>query len=386
MRVGEHRLITLLALSLLWLGCNPTSTPPAEDAAASETPTTPAPLSPPITSECRPVDHVWDPATEPMLLPCEPTTEPCDNIDNDDDGFTDPHCPTRTCTSDSDCTYNGLLPDADCNFHPTIHEGHEPYPPGVCNQIDALPIKADHDLCWGKLCPPALKCVLGECIPPGTGLPNTDCTSGADCPLNAGCIPAEFETGEGDVTTGRCVWFCHEFSCTPDTVCFYRENLNEDTGVMHSSEQCCTPICAGKDCGTDGCGGTCGDCAAEESCNDNGVCAPECTPHCRGKTCGSDQCGGTCGSCDDASACNLETGNCESCPPQCEGMVCGPDACGGSCGTCEPGIPCNNDTGQCSRCTPDCSNKPCGGSNGCGGPCPITCKGTCDPITGECGD
>jgi hypothetical protein len=239
LRVGEHRLITLLALSLLWLGCNPTSTPPAEDAAASETPTTPAPLSPPITSECRPVDHVWDPATEPMLLPCEPTTEPCDNIDNDADGFTDPHCGSMPCLSEADCTYGGMLPDADCNHYPTPSILLGDLPGGVCNQIDGVPGDKTLEFCWGKLCPPTLKCVQGDCIPPGDGLPGAECSSGADCPLNAGCIPVEAMTIGPSI--GRCKWYCHEFPCPDGFLCAHEKTIVPDTDRIQHTFECAKP-------------------------------------------------------------------------------------------------------------------------------------------------
>jgi hypothetical protein len=60
-----------------------------------------------------------------------------------------------------------------------------------------------------------------------------------------------------------------------------------------------------------------------------------CQPMCEGKSCGSDGCGGECGSCADGDVCTLE-GQCEAvCVPSCEGKVCGDDGCGGSCGECE---------------------------------------------------
>jgi hypothetical protein len=49
-----------------------------------------------------------------------------------------------------------------------------------------------------------------------------------------------------------------------------------------------------RECGDDGCGGSCGLCAADRSC-DGGACV--CVPDCTGRTCGDDGCGGSCGSC-----------------------------------------------------------------------------------------
>jgi len=92
----------------------------------------------------------------------------------------------------------------------------------------------------------------------------------------------------------------------------------------------CQPACDGKDCGPDGCGGSCDECGANESCAQDGLCECDfescggpccaeseicfddtcCLPDCNGKDCGTDGCGGTCGACDPGQVCidNL-------CPP-----------------------------------------------------------------------
>jgi hypothetical protein len=58
---------------------------------------------------------------------------------------------------------------------------------------------------------------------------------------------------------------------------------------------CCTPNCTGKDCGDDGCGGSCGTCTSPAVCEASGTC---CTPNCGSNTCGPfDGCGGSCGTC-----------------------------------------------------------------------------------------
>jgi len=55
-------------------------------------------------------------------------------------------------------------------------------------------------------------------------------------------------------------------------------------------------LCHGKQCGDDGCGGSCGTCAPGTTCNAEGACVT-CTPSCAGKSCGDDGCGGSCGTC-----------------------------------------------------------------------------------------
>jgi hypothetical protein len=57
------------------------------------------------------------------------------------------------------------------------------------------------------------------------------------------------------------------------------------------SDRECVPSCEGKECGPDGCGGSCGKCAGGQPCI-NGRC--QCIPACSGKECGDDGCGGQC--------------------------------------------------------------------------------------------
>jgi hypothetical protein len=115
----------------------------------------------------------------------------------------------------------------------------------------------------------------------------------------------------------------------------------------------CVPQCeATKPCGDDGCGGSCGGCAANEACQ-SGSCV--CLSDCTGKTCGGDGCGGSCGGCAANETC--QGGKCV-CQPQCDVKTCGGDGCGGSCGTCGAHELC--DGGSC-LCQPDCGTKVCGG-------------------------
>lgn len=136
----------------------------------------------------------------------------------------------------------------------------------------------------------------------------------------------------------------------------------------------CVPKCDGKECGPDGCGGSCGDCLPGAGCQ-GGIC--ECIPNCTGKECGDNGCGGSCGDCLVGWGC--QGGQCV-CSPNCTGKDCGDNGCGGSCGTCPSGFLCQS--GIC-QCIPNCVGKQCG-DNGCGGSCG-TCAGsyTCAP-SGVC--
>ena len=185
----------------------------------------------------------------------------------------------------------------------------------------------------------------------------------------------------------------------------------------------CTPDCAGKTCGEDGCGGSCGACSAGQVCNGDGQCGAlsectdtcaglgwtcgtvcgeacgvcnegdacqdgtcSCTASCVGVECGDDGCGGTCGMCTDGTVC--DAGACvdgtTTCVAECNGKECGPDGCGGTCGGCPPSEECIS--GQCQgavTCTPSCAGKQCG-DDGCGGSCGNCAAGqTCSPA-GQC--
>jgi hypothetical protein len=128
----------------------------------------------------------------------------------------------------------------------------------------------------------------------------------------------------------------------------------------------CSPICTGRQCGSDGCGGSCGNCPAGAVCEvGTGQClAPKCIGSCEAAACGDDGCGASCGECAEGKSCTSDR-QC-ACTPKCDGRSCGDDGCGGSCGSCLAGEVCSHD-GQCT-CVPDCTGKLCG-DNGCGGSC-----------------
>lgn len=206
------------------------------------------------------------------------------------------------------------------------------------------------------------------------------CQSNSDCPSGWVC----------DLNTGK----CKQQPCSSDQDC--------PTGFKCNSGVCerdsCVPQCAGKCCGSNGCGGTCPNacvpgevcdlgtcqCKPDTSCTSNEDCPTEyycdltvheckpvtCTPQCEGKCCGSNGCGGTCpNDCPTNYVCNMSTCQCVldttctsdsqcptmhccregSCiPAACGNMVCGYDpVCEFSCGTCSAGYTCNYETGQC---------------------------------------
>ena len=169
-----------------------------------------------------------------------------------------------------------------------------------------------------------------------------------------------------------------------------------EAGDVPGEADVCLPDCEDKECGDDGCGGSCGECQELQNLCVEGQCL--CVPACFGKECGDDGCEGTCGECElnqlcqyDACACQFVgcadtccadgelcyEGQC--CAPDCTGLECGPDLCGVDCGSCGDNQVCENsacecqfvgcaDTccaeaelcyeGQC--CAPDCTGLECG--------------------------
>lgn len=68
------------------------------------------------------------------------------------------------------------------------------------------------------------------------------------------------------------------------------------TGDVPGEDVPCAPDCVGRECGDDGCGGSCGTCpGAAPACTGEGLC---CLPACEGKACGDDGCDGSCGACE----------------------------------------------------------------------------------------
>jgi hypothetical protein len=150
-------------------------------------------------------------------------------------------------------------------------------------------------------------------------------------------------------------------------------------GLQCFQEQCvsCVPDCNARQCGDNGCGGSCGTCVGDDVCT-AGWCEAPCAADCTGRVCGDDGCDGSCGSCSDGDTCS-GAGKCVTpCSPSCApSNACGDDGCGGSCGVCATGDHC--DAGRCAAdCVPDCADRDCG-ADGCGGSCGTCGAGTsCD--------
>ena len=247
----------------------------------------------------------------------------------------------------------------------------------------------------------------GLCAAENITDPCNDIECGQSAWLNCGtCEACGNECVEGSCTFTACEGKqCGDDGCggtCPNTCEGPQDECVENECV-------CQPDCEDKQCGTDGCGGTCGECTgSQDECID-GACV--CQPACADKTCGDNGCEGVCGECDELEVCVDDQCTCAwqecgglccqetqvcadgaCCMPACEGKECGEDGCGGECGPCS-GSQDECVDGQC-VCQPACEGKECG-DDGCGascGECPadqacntgVCCKPDCDGK--QCGD
>ena len=193
-------------------------------------------------------------------------------------------------------------------------------------------------------------------IPGGTEDGDTTCTP--DCTNSLGeelmCGPSENGCGGGSAC-GTCA----EGSCYLGLICCPAgyHSIDGETCIVD-----CNPItnCLGKQCGDDGCGGTC--LPGCESfgpaflCNASQLCE-ECTQVCGARECGEEPNGcGTCGECNllynDSYNCNTDTYLCEMCTPDCTDIECGISL--NHCGFCGP-----NPDGSCLIPTDECIDGIC---------------------------
>ena len=261
-----------------------------------------------------------------------------------------PNCTDRECGDDGCNASCGSCDDGEiCN------------PQGACEMCTAN--------CSGRECGPDPVCGF-DC---GPCLTTQSCNDSGICETcTPNCLGLECGSDGcggscGDCDPGTCVWGeCHEGppqSWTCD-LSYYdaKDGCDCECGAMD-------PDCVDPDQTLYGC-------ETGETCNSAGHCVP-CQADCDGRACGSDGCGGNCGECGNGLSCT-NAGQC-ICVPDCVGKDCGSDGCGAECGTCGEGV--CSETGQC--CQPQCSDRQCGG-DGCGGSCGACGEDSFCSYNGEC--
>ena len=205
--------------------------------------------------------------------------EPVDCDDNDD--CTEDSCDVGLGCLNVDTTGNACEDGSACTIADTCDTG-------ICVP-GAPPDCDDQEVCTDDSCDPSSGCVnapnaiacddgnacttadscgLGACI----GGPALDCDDGnactADpCDMAAGCQHEDISTDCDDANT-----------CTTDSCDQVEGCINEpvaDGEVCAEGKcylgQCCAPLCAGKECGDDWCGGVCGECDPGMGC-EVGIC------------------------------------------------------------------------------------------------------------------
>ena len=176
----------------------------------------------------------------------------------------------------------------------------------------------------GQTCDGDGQCVDGPCVADCEGkVCGSDGCGGTCGECDGGLTCSEGACVESASCEGLCGSYDAENNCQCDDFCFFIGDCCDDVCTTCADifeDQCCEPSCEGKQCGDDGCGGSCGEPCAEGSyCNAEFQCVEEvCEPQCEGKQCGADGCGGTCGICDDNQGCT-EDGQCVESAPELSG-------------------------------------------------------------------
>ena len=268
-------------------------------------------------------------------------------------------------------------------------------------------------------CPDGESCYKDECCVPscegklcggdGCGGDCGACDAGFFC-KDGGCLENTCPD-EGDIPD--CWDGCTTGSWVGDNICdsaFKCEDYNWDDGDCDP----CYPSCEGQECGSNGCGGSCGECEDGLVCDDaNCITQDGCVawdgPGCGGcaceecviamdSYCGTSswdsicvgECENECGGCVPPVFCDpaCEPGfecideECVPCEPDCDGLACGNDGCGGSCGECVAGEDCMG--GLCVN--PNSCAGNCGGNADSGCFCDELCFDNNDCCPGICGD
>jgi hypothetical protein len=298
-----------------------------------------------------------------------------------------PNCTGKACGSDGcggscgTCPFpNDVCESGQCNCKPAscISLGYEcGTPSDGCGKTLVCGTCPDGKACNNGKCACAPQCTGKQCGVNGCGGSCGTCGAGKTC-SNFQCVDNTTLPGCKTSTSSGCGGCaCEACVCATDPFCCW--SSWDSLCVSYCTSQC--GGCGKPSCGNGLCEGINGENCS--TCNSDCICQPGqkcysgacCTPNCAGKVCGSDGCGGSCGTCTGPNqAC--QNGKCVCVPKTCGYWECGivPDGCGGTvdCTGCPAGYACQGTT---CVCQPNCAGKSCG-SDGCGGTCG-PCAGTC---------
>jgi agmatine/peptidylarginine deiminase len=205
-------------------------------------------------------------------------------------------CGDGTCGDGEDCFLCpedcGCAKDAFCNM---LSGECDACGNGVCDEGENC-LNCDFD-CG---CEQFQACVFGICTKtPCGGIPYEGCCDGATS-LYCGGGQLQIEVcGAGGCGWGDGLYTCGGNGADPDGLPLDCHAYDYPTG------------CGDHECGDNGAGYSCGECADGESCVD-GFCEAGCAPACDGKECGDDGCDGSCGECEEGFTC--DAGICSEAP------------------------------------------------------------------------
>ena len=221
-----------------------------------------------------------------------PDDADCDGVDDDCDGKTDEdYAGGSTTCGEGACQAQGQLVCSGGVVVDTCAEAGGSTTDTTCNGVD--------DDCDGQTdeeyAPPGTECGVGPCQATGQlvcqgGQKIDTCAPGQAAPSDTSCNGVDDDcdggTDEDYVSVGLS---CGEGACAASGVrhCIGGKEIDQCTPQQ--------PNCGNKQCGADGCGGSCGQCDQGLECDPAGQC--QCVPQCGGQQCGGDGCGGSCGTC-----------------------------------------------------------------------------------------
>lgn len=245
--------------------------------------------------------------------------EVCDNgIDDNCDEITDPEgCSTTICSLEeitafetciSGCPYGGTQCIASCQDLVSPNCGDAINSLMFCS-FSAGCYETDPQVgeywayspCLIQNCPDQWDLVFGAIAP-------TECTLGEVQPCSESNAFGTCDGTRGCTLSG---WSVCSAQTPQEEIC--GDAIDNDCNGQ--TDEGCPVVCEPPfvDCGDGSCldlesdpnnCGTCGNiCAPDEACT-SGICEPACTPDCTDKECGDDGCGGSCGSCSDVEFCN----------------------------------------------------------------------------------
>jgi len=143
----------------------------------------------------------------------------------------------------------------------------------------------------GQTCNAQGQCEAGACVPAcdgkacgddGCGGSCGSCPTGQTCNAQGQC--GAVAPGCGDLTAdgvceGTVVRWCENDTVQTFDCADQGKTCGTVPGVGSTCVELCTPSCDGKNCGDDGCGGSCGACPPGQTCGDDGQCtAPAAEP------------------------------------------------------------------------------------------------------------